>query len=98
MKAVVTYNASTSVVTNEKRRPLSAADGWGACAFLIRNETGTATVYLEVDQAATATNGFPWKASDSSIEIVLECGQTLYGIVANAGADQELRILRSGSA
>lgn len=61
--------------------------------FLLRNATGTASVFLG-PAGVTAANGFEWAVADGPIEVELEPGEKLYGIVAAAA--QTLHVLGQG--
>ena len=66
----------------------------GPGAYLIRNVTGTATLYLEGEDPASEAAGFAWLASDPPLEIDLAAARTLNGLVASGGAAQTLHVLR----
>lgn len=91
MRATVTTTAS---VIAENTRDAPATDDWGTRAFLLKNKTATASVFLEVGAVATLASGFEWEITDGPLEIELEPGEQLSAIVA-AGT-QEIHILRSG--
>lgn len=63
-------------------------------AFLLKNMTGTAPIYLEVGSAATTTNGFRWDPTDGPMSLTLDKGEVLYAI--SGGADQTVHLLRAG--
>lgn len=64
-----------------------------AVRFLLKNLTGTASIFLGPSGVTTA-NGFEWKITDPPLEIELEPGESLYGIVAAAA--QTVHALRQG--
>jgi len=61
--------------------------------FLLKNITASATVYLG-PQGLTTGNGFAWAAADGPLEIELEPGEALYGIVSTT--TQTVHVLRQG--
>jgi hypothetical protein len=64
----------------------------GTVKALLRNETATATVFL--GDAAVTIAAFPWKTTDGPLEIELEPGEALYGIVDET--PQTLHVLKQG--
>lgn len=70
-------------------------DDYRTKTFIVKNVTGTQPVYLGKDTTeASAVNGFAWAASDGTLTIDLEPGETLYGL--SAGATQTLHTLEAG--
>lgn len=65
----------------------------GAVKALLRNVTGSATIFLGGSTVVTASD-FPWLAADGPIEIELEPGESLYGIVAAVA--QTVHVLKQG--
>lgn len=61
--------------------------------FLLKNITGTATVFVGPSGVTTGT-GFAWAVSDGPLEVELEPGESLYGIVASTS--QTVHVLRQG--
>lgn len=61
--------------------------------FLLKNFTATATVFLGPSGLTTA-NGFAWAVSDGPLEVELEPGEALYGIVATTA--QTVHVLSQG--
>jgi hypothetical protein len=61
---------------------------------LIKNLTSTAPVFLGGDNSVTTGNGFQWDVSDGALEVILEPGESLYGIVAATA--QTLHVLSAG--
>lgn len=61
--------------------------------FLLKNVTASATVFLGASGVATGT-GFAWAAADGPLEVELEPGESLYGIVAST--PQTIHVLRQG--
>jgi hypothetical protein len=56
----------------------------GPASFLLRNRTQTASVFLETGSphdTATVATGFEWLAFDPPLDIELEHGEILYGLV-----------------
>ncbi len=57
----------------------------GSAAFLIKNRTATTSVFLETGNTAgavSASNGFEWQVSDPPLDIELQEGEVLFGVVA----------------
>lgn len=48
---------------------------------LLKNVTATVSVYLG-PAGVTTSNGFEWAVADGPVEVELEPGESLYGIVA----------------
>jgi hypothetical protein len=61
--------------------------------FLLKNATQTASVFLGPSGVTTA-NGFQWDPADGPLEVELEPGESLYGIVAVTS--QTIHALRQG--
>lgn len=61
--------------------------------FLLKNATGTASVFLGPQGVTTAT-GFEWTTTAGPIEVEIEPGEKLYGIVA--ATPQTLHVLGQG--
>lgn len=61
--------------------------------FRIKNTTGSASVFLG-PQGVTTANGYEWTAAEGPLEVTLEPGEKLYGIVAALG--QTVHVLASG--
>jgi len=61
--------------------------------FLLKNNTQTAAVFLG-PQGLTTANGFQWDPADGPLEVELEPGEALYGIVAVTS--QTVHALRQG--
>lgn len=62
--------------------------------FIIKNSTGTASVFLGGSGVTTAT-GLEWAPDDGPLgDIELEPGESLYGIVA--ATTQTVHVLRTG--
>lgn len=75
----------------------TVSDGEGdfrSRSYLIRNVTATAPVILGGDSAVTVASGFQWDAAAGAMEIVLEPGESLYGIVS--ATPQTIHVLSSG--
>lgn len=73
----------------------SGAEGdFRSTRVLLKNLTSTAPVFLGGDNTVTAGNGFQWDVSDGALEVTLEPGETLYGIVATT--PQTLHVLGAG--
>lgn len=66
---------------------------WGNRRALLKNLTGTASVFLGPQGVTTAT-GFQWDPADGPLEIELEGGESIYGIVA--AVTQTLHVLAQG--
>lgn len=82
-RVTITSGASTAI-----------AGGIGvAQSVLIKNETATASVYLELDGAASASTSFEWEATDAPVSVEMRPGWTLNG--RSAGADQTIHVLGS---
>ncbi len=70
-----------------------AAQDTGTVKALLRNTTASATVFLG-DATVTIGAGFSWLTTDGPLEIELEPGESLYGIVA--ATPQTLNVLKQG--
>jgi len=66
---------------------------FGTKRALIKNLTGTASVFLG-PQGVTTANGFQWDVADGPLEVELEPGEAIYGIVA--ATPQTLHVLAQG--
>lgn len=72
----------------------AAGEGdFGTRRALIKNPTATASVFLGPSGVSTAT-GFQWDVADGPLEVELEPGESLYGIVAATA--QTLHVLAQG--
>ena len=65
---------------------------------LMKNLTGTATVWLGSSSAVSAAtvNAWPWEVADGPLRVALEPGEELWAVVATGGAAQNIRNLRVG--
>ena len=70
-------------------------------AYLVKNKTKTASVYLatrlsasDSSTVAESANSFEWEATDGPLTLVLATGQSLRCL--SAGADQVIHILPIG--
>lgn len=76
----------------------SPATGWGnegewaTRHYLLKNKTGTASVFLGA-QGVAAADGFEWEVADGPLEIDLEAGEQLYGLASPA---QTIHVLSQG--
>lgn len=61
--------------------------------FLLKNATGTASVFLGGSDVTTG-NGFEWAVADGALPISLEPGEKLYGRVASG--TQTVHALKAG--
>ena len=86
MKVTVTNASSVKVAGSSIRQRV-----------LCKNLTGTATVYVEIDQAAADATGYEWEGTDAPLSLQLDEGQSLNMRVASAGADQDIRVLRGAN-
>lgn len=58
---------------------------------ILKNKTGTAAVYLELDGAASASTSYEWAVADGPITLELAPGVTVKGL--SAGVDQTIHVL-----
>lgn len=84
--------AASSVLAENDRNARSEDDR--TKRFLLKNATATAAVFLEVGAPATTGAGFEWAVADGPLEIALEPGEKLYGIVA--ATPQTIHVLKQG--
>ncbi|MDQ3933423.1 MAG: hypothetical protein M3340_02195 [Actinomycetota bacterium] len=90
--------ASSATLIAENDQPTtgdasSRSDQWTR-RYLLKNVTGTASVYLGGTDAVTTGNGFEWTVADGPLEVELEPGEKLYGVVA--ATTQAVHVLRQG--
>lgn len=71
----------------------SSGDDWAGRSFLMKNITGTASVFLG-PSGVTTSNGYEWATADGPIGVTLEPGEVLYGIVAST--TQTIHVLGAG--
>lgn len=74
---------TTATLLVENTKPSRSADesDWGALKARLQNLTGTASVFLGPAGVTTA-NGYEWTTAEGPLEVDLEPGEALYGIVA----------------
>lgn len=65
-------------------------------SLLLKNATGTASIFLEVGSPATSTAGFEWAPGDGPLSITLDRGETLNATLAAGQPDQTVHVLRAG--
>ena len=87
--AVATTAGGTLIYSNAEA---SSGDEY-AVKVLLKNVTGTASVYLGPSGVTTAT-GFEWAPADGPLTWELEPGESLYGIVA--ATQQTVHVLKAG--
>lgn len=87
--AVATTAGGTAIYSNAET---SSGDEFGV-KLLLKNVTGTASVFLGPSGVTTA-NGFEWAVADGPLEIELEPGESLYGVVA--ATQQTVHVLKQG--
>jgi hypothetical protein len=63
-------------------------------SFLVKNFTGTASVFIGGSDVTAASPAFEWTTTDGPLTVDLEPGEELYGIVA--ATTQTLHVLRQG--
>lgn len=86
----------TLIATNDLAdiASIQGSHDWATRSFLIKNSTGTASVFLGDSDVTAATPAFEWTTTDGPLSIDLEPGEALYGIVAVT--TQTLHVLRQG--
>lgn len=82
--------ASIPLITHS--RATAAAGDYSNERFLLKNRTGTGSVFLGGADVTTAT-GFEWEPLDGALEIELEPSEVLYAVAASA---QTIHVLRLG--
>lgn len=85
-------STATSVASVTAGETIEAAD-YKARRYLIKNKTGTASVFIG-GSGLTTGNGFEWEVGDGALTVDLEAGETLYAIVATG--TQTLHVLQVG--
>ncbi len=77
----------------ENVKEASPDEDYALIRALAKNATATETVYLGGVDVATTT-GFAWEVADGPLELEIEPGEKLYGIVATVA--QSIHVLREG--
>lgn len=73
---------------------IQSSHDWAVRSFLVKNHTGTESVFLGPSDVAAGTPAFEWATTDGPLTVDLEPGEALYGIVV--AATQTLHVLRVG--
>jgi hypothetical protein len=84
---------STATLIAQNPRTSTSEGDFSSLRFIIKNITASASIFLGGSNVTTG-NGFQWDVADGALEIELEPGEALYGIVASAS--QTLHVLQSG--
>jgi hypothetical protein len=89
--------APTAAVVLAQHSGDSGRPDYEALAWLLKNLTGTATVWVHTDPTkTTAVDGWPWAPADGPLKVTLEPGEALYGRTLAGSAAQDVRGLRVG--
>lgn len=83
---------ATLLATNSSGSP--GEGDYRSRSYLLRNLTASAPVFLGGDNTVTTGNGFQWDSASGSVQITLEPGESLYGIVT--ATPQTIHVLSSG--
>lgn len=73
---------STATLLATNASSTTVVGDYTALSFVLKNLTGTASIFLGGGAAVTTGNGFEWAPGDGPISIDLEPGESLYAIVA----------------
>lgn len=92
--AVTTSATLVAANTLADDTTLMPVHDWARRSFLVKNMTGTASVFLGTSGVTAAAPAFEWAVADGPLMIDLEPGEELYGIVA--ATTQTLHVLRQG--
>jgi hypothetical protein len=96
MAVVVTRPVvGTSATLIAQNTASAGADDTATLSFIVKNVTGSATIWLNGTNAVSSSNGLQWDPSDGPLgDLWLEPGEALWGIVASV--PQTLHVLGSG--
>jgi hypothetical protein len=92
--AVTTAATLIAANTNTDETASKPVHDWATRSFLLKNMTGTASVFVGAGDVTAAPPAFEWAVADGWMNIDLEPGEELWGIVAVT--TQTLHVLRQG--